>query len=555
MEVSGELVPFRINDPVEDGVHKAQLPNPPGFVGAGIANVDTYVGVWEGLAKSLVTPPEALPYDKISFLPDPSRGGIVQPPGLAPESIAKIFRENVGPQMILQMRLLDVERYSVPSQRPETPGWRVVMRNGLKHPTKDDLMDMRRCERYLQNCNFETGYADSRERDASGVDSFGQFLRRIVRDTMRFDGIAIWTQMDAAGRVVSFKALPAGNIRLCGRDGYMGVKENFAVLVDDSGSVQSVFTRDELVWYVRNPRNDTGVLGYGYPEAEQAIKIIMGMSNAIDLNVSTFDKNGIPNGILKLKGDGFSDKPLDALARMWLNMKRGISKYWSLPAINVPKDCDIEILDLNDLKGTDIRYKTHINMMEGILCALMGFPVRRLGYHTSGERRDSEPTPDGSTDMVGDDDPGLAPLLTDLESVINPYLVWNRWPHLSLEFNAKTPKSDARRFESAMTSMTWGEKRAINDMVPLSEIEGLDPKLKPLADFMSLCPVDSNLAATYQTIGPIFLEVLYGTGEETGGKDPKTPGARTGEKKDPAISESKGALSGVRRSAVRSKDR
>lgn len=531
-----------------------------------VRDANTYINGWTSFAKALTPPPSALPYEKISFLPDPSRSGIIQPPGLDPQAIQKICRENIAPIMIQQMRVLDVMRYAQHSNHQWKPGWTIVMRDGRKTPGGRDLEAIRRCERFLLNGNMETTYSQVRERDAAGLDGFHTFLAKLTMDTLRYDMASIWTQMDNVGRVREFHALPGANMRLCSKMGYMNQPSKFAVLVDDTGSVQQAFTRQQAAFLVRNPRTDADAAGYGRSEVEMGVRLIQGFQNALDLNISTFDKNGIPNGMLKLTGDAWSEKPMDALSRMWMNVKHGITKYWALPAVAVPEDCDIELMNFMDLKDTDVRYKDHMNMVAGVFCTIYGFPVRRLGYHISGGHRDSEPVQDGSTDLVGDDDPGLSPLLMFLEEAINSYLVWSQFPNLMFTFTAKSPKEDARQYEARRNSMVLKEHRAENDLSSIEETMMEDPNLPEgfgdVGAIMDYAPVDSNLAAVYQTaVSGWFQEraakvaAAASDADGAGGKKAPTPGRRTGESKDPAASEARGKLSGVRRDSARETSR
>jgi hypothetical protein len=311
--------------------------------------------------------------------------------------------------------------------------------------------------------------------------------------------------------------------------------------LDEAGTPKQVFTRDELTWYVRNPRTDPEIGGYGNSETAECVKLIGGFENAVDMNVGTFNKSGIPNGMLLLKGDNVNQKVIDLLTREWQNLKRGITKVWSLPAIAVPEGTDIEVLDLSAIKGEDVRYQDYMNMLIGACCTIYAFPVRRLGYRASGRGPDTAPLPDASTKLVDDDDPGLAPLLMHIESLINQYLVWPTWPHLRFTFNGKNPKEDAREYEAKRNALTLGEARALADLPKLEDIVTGD--LKEMARIISLAPIDPNLAGVYQAIMAAFVK---GEGAAEGEATPQA-GNRMTSKKDPAQSQGHGHAAGVRR--------
>jgi hypothetical protein len=477
----------------------------------------------------------------------------MQWPGMQPESLRKVARENTLPQMVIRSRVADIRRYSGLSTHAQVPGWTITLRDPSATPSRQEKLDIREAERFIANCSREQAYADPRERDSHHIQSFENFLCGAIDDTLTFDGWSIWTNRDNAGRVRAFANLPAGLIRLAlpGR-GYKGDPDVFAALVDETGSPAAAFTRDEMTWCVRNVRNDPNIVGYGWPETEQAIRIIQAFMSAIELNASTFDRNGIPNGILKLMGDFWQQDQIDALQREWVNMKRGVSKMWGLPVIAVPEDGDIEMMSFMDMKGQEIRYKDHLNLMGGVYCIITQFPIRRWGMFASGSHRDNQPAQDQSTEVQGVDDPGLPAHLIFIEHRINEYILWANWPHLVFRFESKNPKEDARRYVERTKTRTWGEARAENDL-PKLETLAVGEEAKAIAKLMSLCPEDPALVGAFQSMATTALESMLGIAAD--GTDAEQPGAPNPGVKDPAASQSHGHRAGVPRPAAKERQR
>lgn len=548
-----DVKPFDVN---LDATGKALLPGAPS---GEVATIDQYVASFtakaDELFKAISAPPSMTSFARISYMPDATNAGVLPWPGIAPESIGKIVRENIAPQLVIGMRIDDVLRYSTLSTHLWRPGWQIELFESHQHPTDSDKKDMREAEKFLQNSNIETKYSGARDRDGKQLTDFQNFLSELVRDSLSYDAVALWTEMAADGKVKSYALLPAAQIRLCGPQGYQGDKTKFAVAVDEGGTIINAFTRDQLVYYVRNPRTDPMVGGYGYPEIEMAVRLIQGFQNAVDLNVDTFNRSGIPNGILLLKGGGWTQRQLDVLTRIWTNLKKGITKVWSLPVVATPTEGDISVVNLQDLKGTDVRYQDHMNMMAGAFCTIYRFPVRRLGYRISGRGPDTQPVQDGSTQMVDEDDPGLAPLLIHIQNIVNQYLIWSRWPNLRFVFNGKNPKEDAREYEAKKNAMTWGEARAAADMKSLEQMVEAMPdlpaeqkeKLKRIANIMTLCPIDPNISGSFQSLIGAYSQAEFAPDDPQG--EGAKPGNRMESKVDPAKSEEHGATSGVRRSS------
>jgi hypothetical protein len=300
---------------------------------------------------------------------------------------------------------------------------------------------------------------------------------------------------------------------------------------------------------VQSIRNDPAVIGYGFSTIEKAVRVVQGYQSAVDLNVSTFDKNGIPNGLLLLMGDYWQQEQVDALQREWVNMRRGTSKVWGLPVISVPEDGKIELLQFMDLKGQDVRYKDNMNMLTGIYCIIEGFPIKRLGMFASGNRRDNQPSPDESVEIQGVDDPGLPAKLTFIEHRVNEYILQPNWPNLMMQFMALDPKSDARGYEAKKLARTWKESRAEADLPELSKMA---PEWgKDMIEIMELCPDDPAKMGVFQTLAVETLKDKMGLNDmpTEGGNQSATPGAPFPSKTDPAQSQAHGHRSGVRRNS------
>lgn len=498
----------------------------------------------EGLEtkKAIALPPEMQSFARFSLMPEQWNGGIVQWPGIPPDALRKVVRENLAPQVIINMRVDDVLRYAHYSAHPWMPGWHIRMREGLEAPDEGIKEDVKKARAFLENCNIEV--ENARERDAKGYPDFPTFLGELVRDSLTYDGMAVFTDMDLGGKVKAFKPFSSFNIRLALPSGYMGDPNIYAVAVDEAGNVIHTFTRYQLIFRHRNSRADADIFGYGYPEIEQTIRLIQAFQNAMDMNGDVFTRNSMPNGFLVAKGQ-MGQRQLDVLSRIWINLRRGVTKQWAIPVIPVPKDGDIEIKDLSNLKDMDVYYADFMNMVAGLFCAMYRFPVRRLGYHISGKTKDNEPeVPSTLSPGIDDYDPYIAVLLNHIEALINQYLLWSRWPHLSFSFTAKSPKDDARQYEARVLACSVDERRALSDMEPLAEIEGLDADQKELMKILGGAPVDPAMGGIYQSA----IQAVLGTKNDA--EDGGTPGARMTSKKDPGRSEDHGHTAGVRRNSA-----
>jgi hypothetical protein len=498
-------------------------------------------------------PPSSVDAGRILFSASAQYSGVLEWPGFSPFTLRQISRQSIAPQMIIGMRCADVLRYSDLSKQAWKPGWRIELLEGHDAPDEAQRKDIRAAETFLANSCIELGLNEATERDQRHYSSFASFLDMAVRDTLTYAAIALWKDVDQKGRVKSYALLPAANVRFTGMKlgdgrfvmgGFNGDPEIATALVSEDGTnVVQTFTREQLTFFIRNPRTDVDIFGYGYPEIEQAFRAIQGFQNALEMNNDAFNRSAIPNGILVLSGGQVTQRQLDLINRVWTNLKKGVTKSWALPVMGLSEGSKVEILDLSRMKGNEAYYKEYMNMLAGILCTLWKFPVNRLGYKTSGQGHDTQPLPDAQANETDADDPGLAPLLMHLENMINSYLIWTNWPHLRFTFTGKSPKEDARQYEARRNAMTLRESRAEADLPSMEEeYKGQGPEAEFAAMMMDMCPLDPGMQGTFQSLIATLAKAKF----EPTQKDADTPGARMTARVDPAKAEAHGKTSGVR---------
>lgn len=495
---------------------------------------------------SKADPPVLTDYSNSINLPTQVSQGVVQWPGFQPSMLQRLARNHLAVHAIIQQRIADIGRYSELSNHPWVPGWRVEMSNGFNNASKSDLVSMREAERFLLNGYLDSSL-DARKRDSLRLNSFRHFLESTLRDSLTYAMETIWTDMDDSGKVLKFKAMPSNLVRLCTDKGYCDDPELFAVMIDENGAVKQAFNRNQLTVLIRNPRLEPDIGGYGFPEIEMAATVVKAITNAFELNATTFTKDAVPQGILRLKG-GSNVWPRDILANMqsfWKNLLMGITKKNHCPAVVIPKEGDVDLLDLSNIVGNDIRYESFINLSLGFYCAILGFPIDRIGYYASGKSQDNKKQ-DAQTDstIIDNHDPFLEPMLLRIANNITEYLIRPNWPHLQFRFQGSNPREDLRAYEARMLSGTLDEKRALCDMPKLEDIvEGAEQK--ELAKLMGMCPVDPSLAGVYQAV--LQIKSTEKTASE---KPPEVGEARMTSKNDPVKSAAHGHASGVRRDSA-----
>jgi len=503
---------------------------------------------FDEILKAVGIPANMLSFARMSYMPDVTSSGILQWPGVHPEALRKIMRENIAPNLIVNTRVDDVLRYSQLSTHDWRPGWRIEVFQGRDKKDKEDDKNIREAEAFLASSCDEFSYGEAIERDDKNLTDFQRFSAAIARDSLTYDGIAINTERDSKNRVKSYAPLPAGNMRLVGPQGYDKDPEAYIVAVDEGGKIVESYHRNELIWYVRNLQTDPSwtismTRAYGMPEIDMTLRLIQGVQNIVEYNVDIFNRNGVPNGMLVLTGNGWTQRQVDVLTRMWHNLKRGITKSHAVPVLAAPQQSTVEVIDLSKIKGTEALYQDMLNLLIGMFCTMYRFPVHRFGYRITGngplQRHDTAT----EAPLSLEEDPGLVVFLGHLENLINQNFIWPRWPNLKFIYTGKDPKEAAREYEFKRNALTWGEARTEVDLPPLSSLVE-NQEHKELAELMGLAPIDANLSGIFQTIAGAFVKASMGI---EGGEG--EPGGKMQSKKDPAASEGHGHMSGVRRNS------
>jgi signal peptidase I len=499
------------------------------------------------LVKAL--PPSFQTYATLSYQPDQYYSGTLVWPGIPPSSLTKITQDNVAPNMIIGLRVDDVIGYCDISSQAWMPGWKLFPRFG--DVTEQVKRSIKEAEYFLQNGS--TRSLTQAERRMNRLLPFRNFLASIVRDTLTYDGIAIWTNRDKSGKVIDFAPVSAEHIRLVNTEiGYLGDKNVFAVGVDEIGNPVNTFTADELYWFVRNPRLNVEVHGYGNSEVQTGVDLINGFSNVLTMNSSRFTTSSIPNGIMIVKG-GYNQRTIDSIQRSIINFTRGPSRKWVMPVLASTDDVDIDILDLTAYSGIETLYPDYMSMLMGALAVVYRIPVARLGYKPSGKigepkDKDSNSGARQSTLIDRDPDIGKIALLNALEFVINDALIWPTFPDLTFKFMGKNPIEDARQYQERISTMTFGERRTLVGLPPLAEVysdmgapKDMKEALQKIAVLMEMAPGDKSLTGIYQSI--LAGQGLAGNKMMGGGGG--LPGAQSERRSDPAESEKRGYVSGV----------
>lgn len=351
--------------------------------------------------------------------------------------------------------------------------------------SKSELESIQNLNRFISNCGWEF---NPRERKKLRRDSFSGFMGKAVRDSLVLDSCAIETEMkrDRKQGIDGFAAIDGATIRLTPEGGYKGDTDIFAVQVI-LGAIKTAYTYDDLIYEPRNPRSDIIVGGYGLGETELLVRTVTGFLNAMTHNMTGFDKNAIPKGVLHLSGD-YSQDDLTAFRRYWNAMVKGSNSQWSVPVL-VSKDQESKAsFEKFGVEFDEMAFSKWMTFLASLICAIYGMSPSEINFDSfSGGGSSALSGSDTAEKLADSKDKGLRPLLAYFENTLTDYITCDfsdkyvfRWTGLDEE-DAQTKDQRAGQI------LTVNEMRAQ---------EGYDKMDGPLGD----APLNPSLIGPWQAL-------------------------------------------------------
>jgi len=385
----------------------------------------------------------------------------------------------------------------------------------VKHIDKDHQISQSEQEsikmlnRFFSNCGWEF---NPRARKKLRRDSFSGMMGKAVRDSLVMDSCAIETEMkrDRSRGIDGLATVDGATIRLTPEGGYKGDDDIFALQVV-MGTVRTAYTYDDLIYEPRIPRSDIIVGGYGLGETELLVRVVTGFLNAMTHNITGFDKNAIPKGVLHLSGD-YTQEDLVAFRRYWNSMVKGVNSQWSVPVL-VSKDQESKAsFEKFGVDYDEMHFSKWMTFLSSLICAIYGMSPSEINFDSfSGGNSSPLNGSDTAEKLADSKDKGLRPLLSYFENLFTDYITCDfsdkyvfRWAGLDEE-DAKVKEERAGKI------LTVNEMRAE---------EGYDKMDGPLGD----APLNPSLVGPWQALMQQEQPKDFGgqaqpSGEEQRGKD------------------------------------
>lgn len=396
---------------------------------------------------------------------------LVRPVGLDFPALRAIVQSDPVLKAIIWTRIAQVQRFLRPSNQEWKPGFRLRFKDRNKIPDDADQARLFWLEQFILNCGAEF---DPRRRRQLRRDDLWDWAAKHLQDSLSLDAAPIELVATPSGRTHGWVHVDGGMVYLVdpstgleGRDDLPDLEirynlhlpdpEEVTAVLADEGQVKAWYTHNDLIYRVRRPSSNLDMMGYGQPEPEDLIKIVIGFLNALTLNLRGFTHNSIPRGILALFGD-FQQEDIANLKSEWDAQVAGLSNRWRIPLLigesAQPSGANWIPIDSG---FNEMYFSRWMTFLVAIKCALYGMDPEEVNFEAFTSRNASLSGSDTEERLASSKDKGLWPLLQFLGKTLNEIL-YTVDPEVELYWTGlEQDQQLAKQDESTM--LTWGEYR------------------------------------------------------------------------------------------------
>jgi len=417
---------------------------------------------------------------------------------------------------IIKTRVDQVANFCQPQMPPHEPGFRVRLREANRTPTPAELKKMQELETFMMT----TGTVIEDRRERQGLE---YLIRQIVQDTLMYDQLNLEIVPDHKGRPSQWYAVDPATIRFVDSASLApdhSMTKPYCVQIYDN-VVVAEFTRNQMVFGVRNPRSDIRSHGYGTSEAEMMIQTITYLLWGMEYNGRQFSQGSIAKGLLNIKG-AIPEKQLRAFRRQWYQLVAGVENAWRTPIVNAE---DLQWINMH-ASNRDMEFSDWMDFLIKVTCSVFGMDPIEVNFKYGGGGKAMFESA-SKVKITESKAKGLAPLLRFIGKIFNENIIWPLYPDFSFEFTGlspMTPKEQADlETQKVRTYMMVDEVRAAHDLPALPEGLGQvinDPNwMQARRDLMLQQQLGSGDAQA-QATEEAQAETPAPTGGDSGAPDP-----------------------------------
>jgi hypothetical protein len=376
---------------------------------------------------------------------------------------------------ILQNMINKLLRFANPQRDPYSLGFRMLMRERKKSPTKVEEAEGERLARLMVTCGeFRT------ENERYTRKYFDQFLQEVMYDSFVLDGCAWDIVENRKGKPACWSPVDAAEIfKVFPENPYGEYDANDAMWVQRKrGKDVAWFRGGQLNYGVRRSRTDVSGYGYGYPELVELLEIVTAMMTAWSYNQKYFSQGG-PKGVVSIEGD-MDPKMFKAFQRQMQFQAAGIKNAFRTVFLQIPS-AQAGVAAPGGIKyvpfgmpNKEMEFGQWVDANFKIGCSLFGVEPGETGFYFPAS---------GVTSQMNESSPEaklrhgearwMHPTLRKVERWLNTSIVWRLNEDYEICFLGDDAMSEKERAELSKllvgSTHTVDEGRALMDMRPLPD--------------------------------------------------------------------------------------
>lgn len=372
-------------------------------------------------------------------------------------TMEEMVRQTPMLSAIVLTRCRQVSRFCKVSQQADLPGFTIATADPSVEIDPVEKESITALAGFFSNCGWES---NPWQRKRLRRDNFSQFMTKFIRNTLIFDAapVEVEYRKDRRLGLAGFYAVDGASIRLC-INGYQGDPDIYAVQVVD-GMVRTTYTFEDLIYEARNPSASIAAAGYGMSETELLIKVVTGILNAMQLNISGFTDNTIPRGVLNLFGQ-YKQEDINQFKQYWASMTRGTKNYWGMPILVGQDGQTGAKFERFGVDFNEMYFSKWMTFLTSVACAIYGIAPDEINFEsfTSGSSSLGRSN-DTSDKLASSKDKGLMPLLRYAEATMSDYLCASFGEKYVFQWTGLEDEDLEKRHELRKSVLTVNEIRA-----------------------------------------------------------------------------------------------
>ena len=371
----------------------------------------------------------------------------------------------------LQTRLNQISYHS--RAQVDKHGLGFVIRRKDRSKTDDDRA------REIQQIIINSGSADLCDPETGERrDTLPVLMRKIVRDSLRFDQINIERKRNLKGDLLEWRAVDAKTIRRVGPmySGKTDRGEPVRYVQIMHGQIVAEFSAKDLTFFVRNPRTSIRSWGYGESELEMMVNTVTSLLNGFSYNANFFSQGTTAKGMLTLSGL-IPPRRLRHFKRLWHSMVTGTENSWRTPILNMPEEkSKAEWIDLQK-SNLDMEWGKFMEWCLKVACSVWQIAPDEIGFEFGAHGQTSSLNSGNNKYKIdASKDRGLFPLLDQIARMMTEEIVEYIDPEYEFVYAGHDQESEEaevkRRTDEGSTYKTVDEIRAECDLDELPDGKG-----------------------------------------------------------------------------------